>query len=114
MADFNRTHLKVNVGQVIDSASMSASGTHYVDLRGGDYKTLLVFSNAGGSAATVTVKVGDGIGGAGEDLTMSVAAGKTGYLVVDSSYYKITGAEKKGFAAVSASAAVSVTVVELP
>ena len=105
-----RDVLALNEGGEITTTSKS--GTFYVDAKGGDYKTLLLFTAS--SAATVTISVGNGIQGAGEDLAISVGAGKTVGVVVDSGYYKFVSGDEKDTFKITASAAVTVSVVELP
>ena len=108
----DRTVLKLNEAKVIDGTSQSA--VFGADAKGGDYKTLFVFANVGNSTAKATIAVGDGIQGAGDDLEVSVASGKTVYLVVDSGYFKNVTGEYKDYIKVTPSAALTVTVVELP
>lgn len=119
----SRTHIKANDGSVgLTSTSLTASNVYYIDAKGADYKTAMIFTNANSTAATVTVHIGDGIGGAGEDLKFSVAQNAMIPIVVDSSYYKIAnstdviaeGKEAKGHIKVTVSAGCSVAVVELP
>ena len=107
-----KTTLKLNEAKAIDGTSRNA--VFGAEATGGDYKTLFVFANAGSSAAKVTLAVGDGIQGAGSDLEVSVAAGKTAYLVVDSGYFKNVSGDYKDYIKVTPSAAVTVTIVELP
>lgn len=115
----DRTVLKLNEAQEIDATS--ASAVFGADARGGDYKTLFIFENAGGSKATVTIACGDGIQGANaegsgifEDLEIEVTAGKTAYLAVDSGYFKNVSGDYKDYIKVTPSASLNVTVVELP
>lgn len=116
MADvkINRTHIKVNEGGSIDATAMTASNTYYLDLRGGDYKTVFVFTNTNATQATVTVAIGDGLQGVGDPIVLSVAQNKTVPLVVDSGAYKLVSGENKGYAKVTVSSGCSVAVVELP
>lgn len=107
-----RTVLKLNEGKVIDGTSRSAA--FGADAKGGDYKLLFVFNNAGNATATATLAVGNGIQGAGSDLAVSIASGKTAYLVVDSGYFKNVSGEYKDYIKITPSAALTVTIVELP
>ena len=107
-----RTVLKLNEGKVIDGTSRSAA--FGADAMGGDYKLLFAFNNAGNASATATLAVGNGIQGAGSDLVVTIAAGKTAYLVVDSGYFKNVSGEYKDYIKVTPSAALTVTIIELP
>lgn len=107
-----KTTLKLNEGKVIDATSRSA--VFGAEATGGDYKTLFVFNNAGNASATATIAVGNGIQGAGSNLVVTVASGKTAYLVVDSGYFKNVSGEYKDYIKVTPSASLSVTIVELP
>ena len=78
--------LKLNEGKEVTAISKSAAFT--LELAGGDYKTLILMANAGNASANVVFSVGNGIQGAGSDLAVSIASGKTAYLVVDSGYFK--------------------------
>ena len=69
---------------------------------------------AGESSGNVTIAVGDGALAAGDDLTFAVAAGATAGIVVDSAYFKIMSGTYKGKIKITTSAAMTVTVVELP
>lgn len=106
-----RTVLKLNEGKVIDGVSRSA--VFGADAKGGDYKLLFIFAG-GNAASTATIAVGDGIQGAGSDLVVNIGANKTAYLVVDSGYFKNVSGEYKDYIKVTPSAAMTVTIVELP
>ena len=110
----DKTLLKLNEGKALFSAASTANTAFYADAEGGDYKMLLTFANAGESSGNVTIAVGDGALAAGDDLTFAVAAGATAGIVVDSAYFKIMSGEHKGTIKITTSAAMTVTVVELP
>lgn len=108
-----RDVLKLNEAKEITITSKSA--VFGVDAAsGGDYKTCMLFANAGDSSANVTIAVGDGPLGAGKDLTFAVGAGKTKAIVVDSAYFKFFTGDYKDCYKVTPSAAVSVSAFELP
>ena len=107
-----RDVLKLNVAGEIKSTSKSS--VFGADAGGGDYKCLFLFNNAGNASANVTIAVGDGPVGAGEDLTFAVAAGKTMGIVVDSGYFKNYSGDYKNCYKITPSAAVSVSIIELP
>ena len=113
-----KTLLKLNVASAVKGTSQSAA--FGADAKGGDYKLLFLFQNAGNAAATATISVGDGIQGAGADLTVSVKAagasdgGDVQALVVDSGYFKNVSGEYKDYIKVTPSAALTVRIIELP
>jgi hypothetical protein len=114
MALGDKTLLKLNEAKEIASANSTANTAFYADAEGGDYKLLLTFANAGESSGNVTISVGDGPLGAGKDLTFAVGAGKTKAVVIDSAYFKIYSGEHKDTFKITTTAAMAVTVVELP
>lgn len=107
-----RDVLALNEGKEITITSKSAK--FYADAKGGDYKTLLLFANAGNASATATISVGNGIQGAGENLVVTVGSGKTVGVVVDSGFYKFVSGDEKDTFEITPSAALSVSVIELP
>jgi hypothetical protein len=112
MADITRTVLNLNEASKLEAVSKSAACT--IDCKGGDYKTLIILTNAGGSSATATFSIGNGIQGVGEALEVVVPSGETHAIVLDSGYFKNTSGEKKDAVVVTPSAALSITAVELP
>jgi len=111
-ADISRTVLNLNTASKLTATSKSAACT--IDANGGDYKTLLIFANAGEASATATIAIGNGIQGVGADLVVTVGAGETHAIVVDSGYFKNVSGTNKGLIKVTPSAALSITAVELP
>ena len=114
----SRDVLKLNEGKEITITSKSAAFA--VDAKGGDYKILLMFANAGQNDATATIAVGDGVQGIGADLVITVKAGKTVGAVLDSGYFKFVndgtnanGGYRHCFK-ITPSAALSVSAIELP
>jgi hypothetical protein len=108
----DRDVLRLN--EAAEIAVTSKSAAFGADAKGGDYKCLFLFANAGESSATVTIAVGDGPLGAGKDLSFSVGAGKTMGIVVDSAYFKYFTGDYKDCYKITPSAALSVSVIELP
>ena len=107
--------LKLNAASEVAAVSKSAAFT--VELTGGDYKTAILIANAGESSATATFAVGNGIQGAGADLVVTVGAGDSAAIVLDSGYFKnVKGdaSHEKNAVKITPSAALSFTVFELP
>lgn len=113
MAVLDRDILKLNEAKEITITSKSAAFA--ADAQGGDYKVLLLFANAGNASANVTIAKGDGPVAAGQDITFAVGAGKTKGIVVDSGLFKqFYLADYKDAYKITPSAAVSVSIIELP
>lgn len=108
----DKTVMKLNEATELKSTARSA--VFGADATGGDYKTLFIFTNSGNASATATLAVGNGIQGAGDDLEITVGAGKTMGIVVDSGYFKNVSGEYKDYIKVTPSASLDVTIVELP
>ena len=104
--------LKLNEAKEVTAISKSAAFT--LELSGGDYKTAILMNNAGSASANVVFSIGNGIQGAGSNLTVAVGAGKTKAIVLDSGYFKSVSGTAKDAVTITPSAAVSFTVVELP
>lgn len=110
-----RSHIKLNAGDiVVTPTAMTASNEYLLDLQGSDYKTVFVFHNTNATASRVTIAIGDGIQGVGENIEFTVEQNKVVPVVVDSGAYKIVAGENKGFAKVTVSSGCNVSVVELP
>ena len=107
-----RDVLKLNVAKEITITSKSAA--FGADAQGGDYKVLFLFANAGNADATVTFAVGDGPAGAGEDLVITAEKAATTAIVIDSGYFKNYSGDYKNCYKVTPSAALSVSIIELP
>ena len=112
VAPLARDVLALNVAKEITITSKSAA--FGADAKGGDYKVLFLFANAGNAAATVTIAAGDGPAGGGQNLQFSAAASKTTAIVVDSGYFKNYSGDYKDCYKVTPSAALSVSIIELP
>lgn len=99
--------LKLNQAKKVIALSKSAAFT--VELTGGDYKTVFVIANAGNASATATFA---GIGC--PNLVVTVPAGETHAIVLDSRYFKAVSGTDKDCVKITPSAALSFTIVELP
>lgn len=108
----NKTYAVLNEGTTV--TEVETTGEFSVDLTGADYKTAIAFRNAGTDAITVTINIGDGIQGVGEDITFTVAKASTAYVVVDSGAYKNVSGESKGLLLGTTSGTLSISAVELP
>ena len=107
-----RDVLKLNEAKAITITSKSAA--FGADAKGGDYKVLFLFANASESDATVTFAAGDGPVGIGKDFTFTAKGNKTTAIVVDSGYFKQFSGDYKDCYKVTPSAALSVSIIELP
>ena len=104
--------LEINKAKAVTATSNSSA--FKIELTGGDYKTLVLINNAGSASATATFAVGNGIQGAGANLVVTVAAGATQAIVLDSGYFKNVSGTAKDCVTVTPSTALGFTVVELP
>ena len=104
--------LKLNEAKAVTPISKSAAFT--LELTGGDYKTVILMANAGNASANVVFSIGNGIQGAGSNLTVAVAASTTMAIVLDSGYFKNVSGTAKDAVTITPSAAISFTIVELP
>ena len=94
-------------------AFKSVSGDFALDLKGKDFKTVILFRATAGTPK-VTIPVGNALGGVGTGLDFTMATGEVRTLVVDSSYYKTVSGENKGCLVGKSNAAVDVAVIHLP
>lgn len=79
-----------------------------------DFKRVVLVNNTGTSAVTVTVKQGNGIQGAKDLDTYSVAGGKIAAIRLDDGRYKNVSGDDKDYILIVPSAAVNIAVIELP
>lgn len=91
----------------------SVSGDFALDLKGKDFKTVILFRATAGTP-TVTIPVGGALGGVGTGISFAMTTGEIRTLVVDSSYFKTVSGENKGYLVGKSSAAVDVAVIHLP
>lgn len=91
----------------------SVSGDFALDLKGKDFKTVILFRATAGTP-TVTIPVGDALGGVGTGISFAMTTGEIRTLVVDSSYFKTVSGENKGYLVGRSNAAVDVAVIHLP
>lgn len=113
MADITRQLMSLNEGLEL-TAGVSKSAKFTIDAHGGDYKTLILITNAAGTKATATFAIGNGIQGAGDDLVVEVLGNKTVALTLDSGYFKNVIGENKGCIVCTPSAALTFQCIELP
>ena len=107
-----RDVLALNVASKITITSKSAA--FGADAQGGDYKVLFLFANAANTDATVTIAAGDGPAGGGQDLQFTAEKSATTAIVIDSGYFKNYAGDYKNCYKVTPSAALSVSIIELP
>lgn len=80
-----------------------------------DNKRVVLVTNTGSSAVTVTVKKGDGIQGVKDLDAFSVAASKTAAIRLDDGRYKVvSGTDKDTILIVPSATTITACVVELP
>ena len=91
----------------------SVSGDFALDLKGKDFKTVILFRATAGTP-TVTIPVGNALGGVGTGISFAMTTGEIRTLVVDSSYFKTVSGENKGYLVGKSNAAVDVAVIHLP
>lgn len=104
----------LSLNEAAEITVTAASAACGLDMAGGDYKTLILFANAGEASATATVAIGNGIQGVGADQVITVGAGETYGIVVDSGYFKNVSGDYKDCIKVTPSASLNVSVIELP
>ena len=93
-------------------AGTSKSAAFTLELTGGDYKTVIIFS--GTSGKKVTFAIGNGIQGAGEDLEVTLASANEHVIVLDRGYFKNVSGSDKNMVVITHEAATTFKVVELP
>ena len=102
--------LKLNEASELTAASKSAAFT--VELTGGDYKTVFIMTAA--ANGTVAFSIGNGIQGAGADLSVTVKKDTPCAIVLDSGYFKNVTGDDKDCVTVTPSGATDFLIVELP
>lgn len=107
-----RDVLKLNVAKEITITEKSA--VFGGDAVGGDYKVLILLANGGVASATATIAAGDGPMAAQKNMTVTVGAGKTMGIVLDSAYFKQYSGDYKDTYKITPSAALNVSIIELP
>lgn len=91
---FNEFPTAVTSSSLFTAVDASAGGL--IPWSGADCRMLIVVQNTEASTEkSFTVKAGNGIGG-NKDLTVSIAAGKTVYLEIDSDRFKNMSGTNKG------------------
>ncbi len=105
--------LVLNEGGAITATAGTVADGFLLDMKGKDFKTLLMF---GGAEGTVTIKAGNAMGGVeGNDLVVNVPETGNVGVVVDSSVYKIVSGDDKGYIkAIPSVAGIKASVILLP
>ncbi|MFI3128450.1 MAG: hypothetical protein R3Y18_00155 [Bacillota bacterium] len=99
----------INTAVEMTAATSVGTTATYIDFSGRDL--VLLASNAGSSAATLTLKAGDGIQGV-EDLEIAIAAGKEICILPETGRFKIVNGDNAGKIELIATATVSVQIIE--
>lgn len=93
-------------------AGTAQSAAFGIELTGGDYKTAIIF--AGTSGKYVKFAIGNGIQGAGKELTVTLSSANEHIIVLDSGYFKNVSGTNKNMVVVTPEASTTFKVVELP
>ncbi len=93
-------------------AGTSKSAAFTLELSGGDYKTVIIFS--GTKDKYVKFAIGNGIQGAGDELTVTLGSAYEHAIVLDSGYFKNVSGAAKDCVTITPEAATTFKVVELP
>lgn len=102
--------LKLNEASELTAATKDAEFN--VELTGGDYKTVFIMKAA--ADGTVDFNIGNGIQGAGENLSVDVTADTPCAIVLDSGYFKNISGENKDCVTIVPSGSTEFLIVELP
>ena len=93
--------------------ALDASAGAYYEHKERDDKYVIIAQNAGNAAANLTFKHGNGIQGV-VDKVVSIGAGKTRFITLESGAFKFMSGENKGRVLMTGSADIKVAVVKLP
>lgn len=102
----------LELNKASDLTAVSKSAAFTLELTGGDYKTVIIMTAA--ATGTVTFKIGNGIQGAGSDLSVAVTKDVPAAIVLDSGYFKNVSGTDKDCVTITPSGATSFLVMELP
>lgn len=102
--------LKLNTASELTAATKSAAFT--CELTGGDYKTVFIMTPA--ANGTVAFSIGNGIQGAGADLSVTVKKDTPSAIVLDSGYFKNVSGTDKDCVTITPSGSTDFLIVELP
>ena len=107
--------LKFNEAGILDNGTAITTAGVALDFSGKDDRSLFLITNGDSGAVTLTVLKGNGLQ-ATEDYTLSVAAGKTVAVTLESGRFKNVSGVNKDKVVFKASKASSLTVntIELP
>ena len=109
-----KTYPILRLNEAKDVIAFSMSTAFNLELTGGDYKTLILMS--GTSTKYVKFHIGNGIQGAGDDLTVTLGSNPMA-IVLDSGYFKnVKGdtSHEKDCVKITPEASTAFTIVELP
>lgn len=108
--------VELNIGKVVEVvAPTTPSDGFQIDFSAQDERTVFLFHNGGGSAATVKFVKGDGIQGVADTDALSIPAGKIAAFRLDSGSFKyVTGTNKGKAVAIPSTADVKCAVIQLP
>lgn len=109
---FSKNYVAGEMVQVTPQA-LASGDKYYVDYTDDDAKTLLAFSCSSGTPK-ITINIGDGIQGVGENLEITLASGKTTPVVIESGRFKKMTGEFKGCVEISTTGAATLLPVMLP
>ena len=97
VTEVKREALTLNDWKTITMTALtSATDGYEIKWDGHDERCILLVQNTGTSAATVTVKAGNGIQGVNDLAAYSVAAGGIAAICIDSGAYKNVSGDLKG------------------
>ena len=101
----------------VDSAALTTAidGTAgaYYEHKERDDKYLVIAQNTANAAGTLTIKKGNGIQGVADNV-ITIAAGKTVAINLESGCYKNVSGDNKGRVIMTGAATIKVAVVKLP
>lgn len=101
----------------VDTANLTVAldGTAgaYYEHKERDDKYVIIAQNTGSSASNLTIKKGNGIQGVADNV-ITIAAGKTVAINLESGCYKNVSGDNKGRVIMTGAATIKVAVVKLP
>lgn len=114
MADVTRgtDYPVLKLNKASDLTAITQSGAFTCELTGGDYKTVFIMTAS--ASGTVDFAIGNGIQGAGADLSVELTGGTPAAIVLDSGYFKNVSGEDKDCVTITPSGSTDFLIVELP
>lgn len=95
------------------TVALDATAGAYYEHKERDDKYVIIAQNTGSSSGKLTIKKGNGIQGVADNV-ITIAAGKTVAINLESGCYKNVSGENKGKVLMSGAATIKVAVVKLP